>query len=93
MSNTHSTKGKQMSNDKPSLPTVVGADLCNVLTIASQQIGNAASDIDFQFSVIQKTANNLLNSTDCWPPAVVSSLQSILQAANAGRAAKKTISK
>lgn len=81
-----------MSNNN-SLPTVVGADLCNVLSIAAQQIGNTVSDMDFQFYVIQKTANNLLNSADGLPPAVVSGLQSILQAAGTGRDAKKQIHK
>ena len=81
-----------MSNDN-SLPTVVGADLCNVLAIASQQIGNTVSDMDYQLFVVQKAANSLLKSADTLPPAVVSGLQNIVQAANAGRAAKKTISK
>jgi hypothetical protein len=81
-----------MSNDN-SLPTVVGADLCNVLNIASQRIGNTVSDMDFQFHVIQRTANSLLKSADSLPPAMVSDLQNIIQAADAGRAAKKTISK
>jgi len=77
-----------MSNDN-SLPTVVGADLCNVLAIASQQIGNTVSDMDYQLFVVQKAANSLLKSADTLPPAVVSGLQSIVQAANAGRAAKR----
>ena len=81
-----------MSNDN-SLPTVVGADLCNVLSIASQRIGNTVSDMDFQFHVIQRAANSLLKSADSLPPAMVSGLQNIVQAADAGRAAKKTISK
>ena len=81
-----------MSNNN-SLPTVVGADLCNVLSIAAQQIGNTVSDMDFQFHVIQKTANNLLNSADSLPPAVVSGLQNILQAVDSGRTASKAITK
>lgn len=87
-----SNENKTMSSDN-SLPTVVGADLCNVLTIAAQQIGNTVADMDYQLFQIHRTASNLLNSADGLPPAVVSGLQGILQAAGTGRDAKKQIHK